>query len=255
MTYTEHQIYLFFLILVRVSSMFMVAPVFSFRGVPVRLKVGLAGLMALLLFPVVDAGPVNLEFNHLTAVILVFQEIVTGLSIGFVMSLLFAGIEMAGEFISLDMGFTMAQIFDPNFNHTVSVIGRTKNVLAVLIFLIIDGHHFLIEAVAYSYRILPLGSWGITSLAVDKMIHLTAQVFVIGIKVAAPAVVALFLTTVTMGIVARAVPQMNIFFVGFPLRITVGLLFFGFGFPIFLYLFRVLLDVFQEDTLALLKVL
>ena len=250
---TEQQIYLFFLLLVRATAMFASAPVFSDRAIPNMYKIGLGGLLAIIIFPIADAKNFDLNFNHISAVMLVFQEILTGVTIGFTISLLFAGVSFAGEYVGLDMGFTMAQVFDPTLNQTVSVIARLKNVAAILFFLILDGHHFLIQAVVYSYEVLPIGGWKISALGMEKLMMLTAQVFVIGIKVAAPVIVALFLTSVAMGIIARAVPQMNIFFVGFPIRIAAGLSFMAFGFPVFVYVFRVLLTQFQEDIIFLLK--
>lgn len=254
MAFTEHQILLFFLILVRITSLFVSAPIFSYRGVPYKFKVGAAGLISLLIFPVVDSYPVNLELTHISILLIIFKEIFTGVIIGFGMGLLFAGIQLAGEYISMDMGFSMAQIFDPNFFQQVSVITRVKSILAILLFLILDGHHFLLEAVAYSYRLVPIGSWELSNLAVDKIVRMSAQMFVLGVKISSPALVALFLTSVTMGVIARTVPQMNIFFVGFPLRIFVGLVFLALGLPLFVYVFRNLLNVFQQDIIYLLQV-
>nr|NIV03375.1 flagellar biosynthetic protein FliR [Calditrichia bacterium] len=203
MVFTEHQMLLFFLILVRMTSMVLSAPVFSSRGIPRMIKIGLSGLISLLLFPIVNSYDPQFAMNHLTVILLVFGEIFTGVMIGFSMRLLFAGVELAGEYIGVDMGFALAQVYDPNFNQQLSVIARLKNILAILIFLIIDGHHFLIEAVAYSYKVLPIGSWKLSSMAIDKFIQMSAQIFVIGIKIGAPALVALFLTSVAMGIIAR----------------------------------------------------
>lgn len=255
MAITEHQIYLFFLILVRTTSMFMSAPAFSDRAIPARYKIGLGGLVSLLLLPVVDGPAIATSFNHLTAIILVLKEMLTGIIIGFALTMLFAGVEFAGEYVSLDMGFSLVQVYDPTFNQTFSIIARLKSILAILIFLIIDGHHFLLQAVVYSYEVIPVGGWQLSYLAVDKLMRISAQVFVIGIKIAAPAIVALFLTSVAMGIIARAVPQMNIFFVGIPVRIVVGLVFLALGFPLFVMLFHKLLTSFETDIVYLLQVL
>lgn len=255
MAYTEHQIYLFFLILVRITSMFLSAPVFSFRGVPLRVKIGLGGLLALIIYPLVDATQPQLAFDHLTAVVVVFKEVLAGLSIGFTMRLLFAAVELAGEYISTDMGFSMVQMYDPTFNQMDSVIARLENILAVLIFLIIDGHHFLVEAVVYSFQLIHVGEWTLSGMAINRLIFVSSQIFAIGVKIAAPAIVALFLTSVAMGIIARAVPQMNIFFVGIPLRIGVGLFFLTLGFPIFIYLFHALIITFESHVTYLLQVM
>ena len=102
---------------------------------------------------------------------------------------------------------------------------------------------------------LPIGTWNINHVALDKIMQASAQIFILGVKIAAPAIVTLFLTSVAMGLTARAVPQMNIFFVGFPLRISVGFLSLTMAFPIFFYVFKKLLAVFENETIHLLKVM
>ncbi len=255
MNFTEHQILLFSLILVRFTSMFASAPVFGIKGIPKILKIGLAGVLAMLVFPMVDKFTPEFELNFVNALILTVGEILTGLTIGMVFNFLFSGIELAGEYVGVDMGFSMAQEFDPMFQQQISVIARLKNILAMLFFVLIDGHHFLIEAVVYSFKLLPIGTWSMTSLGINKIIHISASVFVIGIKIAAPAMVTLFLTSVAMGITARAVPQMNIFFVGFPMRIAAGFMSLIVAFPLFFYVFKMLLNSFESDVMYLLKVM
>ena len=255
MNYTEAQILLFFLIMVRIASMLLAAPIYGENGIPLILKVGFAGLISLIIFPVVNVSTAELSLNIYSAVVLVLGEILSGVTIGMVIKFLFAGVELAGQYIGTDMGLAMATAFDPMFEQQVSVIARFKNILALLLFILIDGHHFLIEAVAHSFRLLPIGTWHISHLAIDKIMHASAQVFVLGVKIAAPAIVTLFLTSVAMGLTARAVPQMNIFFVGFPLRITVGFLSLTMAFPLFFYVFKKLLAVFESDTMYILQVM
>ncbi len=255
MAYTEHQILLFFLILVRMTSLFLAAPVFSSRSVPMMFKIGMGGLISFLIFPVVEPNTPEIALDWLQVLVVVFAEIFTGVMIGFVLSFLFVGIEIAGEYIGLDMGFSMVQEIDPTFNQPLSVIARLKTNMAMLIFLLLDGHHYLIEALAYSYRTVPVGGWQLSSLAVQRIMQISAEVFVIGIKVAAPAVVTLFLTSVAMGIIARAVPQMNIFFVGIPLRMLAGFSALIFGMPLFLYVFQKLLEQFENNITYILQVM
>jgi flagellar biosynthetic protein FliR len=255
MNFSESQILLFFLVLVRFLSMVMTAPVFSIKGMPLIMKIGLAGIFALLVFPLVQNQQQEISLTVSGAVILVVGEILTGITIGMIINFLFSGIELAGEYIGVDMGLAMAQEFDPMFQQQVSVIARLKNILAMLIFVLIDGHHFLIEAVVHSFKALPIGSWTMSGPAIHKIMRLSASVFIIGVKIAAPAMVTLFLTSVAMGITARAVPQMNIFFVGFPLRISVGFLSIIMALPLFIYIFKRLLVSFESDVLYLLKVM
>ncbi|MFZ0389258.1 MAG: flagellar biosynthetic protein FliR [Calditrichia bacterium] len=255
MNLTAQQILLFFLILVRFTAMFAVAPVFSIKGIPNLLKIGMGCLLAMIVFPLVQKTTPDLELNLVNALILVFGEILTGITIGMVINFLFVGVQMAGEYIGVDMGFAMAQEFDPMFQQQVSIIARLNNILAMLFFVLIDGHHFLIEAVVHSFRLLPVGTWNISGAAIQKIMEMSSSMFVIGIKIAAPAIVTLFLVSVAMGITARAVPQMNIFFVGFPLRISTGLFSLVIAFPLFFFVFSKLLNVFEKDILYLLQVM
>lgn len=252
---TEHQILLFFLMLVRFSGVFLSAPVFSFKGVPLIYKIGLAGLLAFILFPMVDRYTGEIPLNLISTLILVFQELMVGVSIGLVLIFVFAGVQLAGEYVGIDMGFYMAQEFDPSLNQQISVITNFKNLTAMLIFLLINGHHFLIEALAYSYRVVPVGEWHLTSLALHRIMRISAEVFIIGLKISAPAFVTLFLTSIAMSIIARALPQMNIFFVGFPLRIFMGFLSLIISMPLLFYVFSKLINSFETDVMNLLKVL
>ncbi len=218
-------------------------------------KIGLGGLVSLLIFPVVEPQTPDIALDWLQVLVLMFTEMFTGVMIGFVLGFLFVGIEMAGEYIGLDMGFSMVQEIDPTFNQPLSVIARLKTNMAMLVFLLLDGHHYLIEALAYSYRTIPVGGWQLNSLAVQRIMRISAEVFIIGIKIAAPAVVTLFLTSVAMGIIARAVPQMNIFFVGIPLRMLAGFSALIFGMPLFIFVFQKLLEQFENNVNYILQVM
>ncbi|RMG63746.1 MAG: flagellar type III secretion system protein FliR [Calditrichaeota bacterium] len=255
MTVTEHQILVFFLIWVRVSALFLSAPVFGTRGIPLLWKIGFSGLVGLLLYPVVEPTVPDIALEWWTVAVLVGREILAGVSIGLVLMLLFAAVVLAGEYIGMDMGFSMVQEFDPSFQSNISILGRFNNILAMLVFLLLDGHHLLLQAMALSYRTVPIGTWSLSQPAIHRIMAISGKIFAIGLQIAAPAVVTLFLTSVAMGIIARAVPQMNIFFVGFPLRIFAGLASLMLGLPLFLYVFKRLLEVFQSDVLYLLRVM
>ena len=255
MAYTQHQILLFFLILIRMLALFMSAPVFSSSAIPTMGKIGLAGLMAFLVFPVVEPHVPDLALDWLSVLVLVATEVFTGLTIGFVLVFLFAGVEMAGEYIGLDMGFSMVQEVDPTFHQPISLVARLKSNLAIIIFLLLEGHHYLIEAIAYSFRVIPIGGWHLGTRALQRIMEMSASIFVIGIKIAAPVMVTLFLTSVAMGIIARAVPQMNIFFVGIPFRIVAGFAAMILGLPLFIYVFQKLLTAFEQNISSIMQVL
>ena len=161
------------------------------------------------------------------------KELIAGLFIGFAFLLIFLGVQMGGSLVGLQIGFGLVSVFDPQSQEQTSVIGELQFLLAMLFFLAINGHHILISSIFQSFKIIPPGAIGFSSLAAEKMVSMMAMSFVIAIKIAAPLMVTLFLTDVALGIIARTMPQMNVFIVGFPLKIGVGLVMLVFSLPLF----------------------
>ena len=131
------------------------------------------------------------------------------------------------------MGLGMANVFDPQSQEQVSLVGRFESITATLIFLAMDGHLIIIQALIRSYSILPPGGASVSQPLVEKLIDLSASVFVIGLQIGAPLIVALFLANAIVGLLARSVPQIQVFVVGFPLTLLLGFLFLFFGMPFY----------------------
>jgi flagellar biosynthetic protein FliR len=155
--------------------------------------------------------------------------------IGLLFRLLFMGVLTAGGIVGYQLGFAMVTVFDQNLSSQVSIIGRFWYMLAILIFLGINGHHLIISAFADSYALLPLGVFECNPAVGELIIKLTAFVFVIALKLAAPLMIALFLTDVALGTIAKTMPTMNVFFVGFPIKITAGLIVIALSLPVFAF--------------------
>jgi flagellar biosynthetic protein FliR len=223
----------FVLIFARMSGLMVAAPIFGETTVPPQVRAGLALLVSLVFYPIVAAPKLGADPQLLQIVHLVVVETGVGLLIGFSARLLLAGVEMAGEVAGFQMGLGLVNVVDPTFQNQVSLVAQTMTLFATLILVTMDGHHLFIQALASSYTLVPAGTAILTQNALATMTMLCGQIFVIGLKVGAPLVVSVLAANFAMGLMARSVPQMNVFVVGFPFTIGLGLVFLVLGFPYF----------------------
>lgn len=224
----------FLLVLCRVSGVMMVAPVFGSASVPAPVKVFLSLVLSVLLAPLV-AGPGAASPEGAAALALaVAGELAVGLAIGFASALLFAGVRLGGHLIDQELGLLQANLLDPVLEEQVSVVGQFKVLLATLVWLLIDGHHLLIASVSDSFRAVPLLGVRVTEgAALHLSDTLMRDVFRMGVGIAAPALVTLFLITVAMAFMARTAPEMNVFSLSFTMRLAVGLVVVALGVGLF----------------------
>ena len=232
LNYDASQLLAFILVLVRVSGIILTAPVFGSSSTPPQIKVVLSFMLALILYPFIPQITVFPDRpDHY--ILLIASEMLIGAVLGIIGRFLFGAVEFAGTIIGFQMGLAMANVLDPQSQEQISLVGRFKSVTATLIFLVMDGHLIFIQAMVRSYSILTPGSADINQPLIDKLTELSASVFVIGLQIGAPLIVALFLANAVIGLLARSVPQIQVFIVGFPLTIMLGLLFLLFGMPFF----------------------
>lgn len=219
--WTEQALVLFLLVTIRITGLLTAAPVFQSRNLPVVIRVGLAFLISLVLTPVL---PGVIELNHpATLILMVVQELLTGLLMGFVVNMIFAAFQVAGQLIEVPMGFGLVNVLDPMTGVQLPLVGQVKHIISLWIFLLVDGHHTLIRALVESYRLLPVGEPPLFTHGVELIVKAFSGMFLLAFKIALPIVGVLFLTTVGLGILVRLIPQINVFMVGFPLKILVGL--------------------------------
>lgn len=216
----------FFWVLVRVSILFFLLPLFGERGIPALWKAGLSFVVALILTPVVPPPP---GYPNTAPEILVgvLSEAIMGLLLAFVVKLNFAAFQLAGQFMSFQMGFSMARAVDPATGAQSNSLSQFLYLFAILVFFAIDGHHLLLRALAASFDTVPPNSFHLNPSLSGILVKAGSQMFLIALKLAAPIMIALFLSNLCLGIVARTVPQMNILMIGFPINIGLGLVFFG----------------------------
>lgn len=216
------RILLFTLLLARVSGLVAVAPFLGERLVPVRVRALFAGTLALLMLSFAPQPP-RMPVNLVDLVVLAAGEVMIGLALGFAGRLLIQAFEMAGHIIAIQMGFAMAQVFDPMQGHSGNLLGRWMWIVGMTLFLGLNGHHHLLRALGGSLDLAPPGS-GFPAVGVtEAIVRLGGDSFVTALRIGAPVIGILLLTTVALGILARTVPQMNVFVVGFPVKIAAGI--------------------------------
>lgn len=212
---------LFLLILCRWAGMIMLSPVFGARGVPAMVKLGLAAGITVILYPLILAGNPQIPSDTLAYVALIIKETLVGLVIGFVIYAITAILEGAGKLIDLSMSFNMSGAIDPVFGVQSALMGNFQIVLAIMLILATNAHHYLIAAMVKSYTYVPINPEGIP-LGLNFYILLIRNIFSLAVQLALPVVGALFLVEIGVGLLMRAVPQMNIFAVIFPVKILFG---------------------------------
>lgn len=223
----------FLLIVVRVSTMLFVFPIFSAKQIPLLVRIGLAFLISFVLYRSVPIGAPLMDMGSLFAAVV--SQVVIGLIVGFVAYLVFMGIQFAGEIIDLQIGFAVANVISPESQQQVTVIGEFELTLATLIFLATDSHLLLLQGIGGSFHLLPLPYVNLEPSLVPNVVMFLQEAFLIVLKIAAPPAVALFFVNLALGLMARVAPQMNVFVVGFPLQIGVGLLMLAVSIPLLGY--------------------
>ncbi|MNN17296.1 Flagellar biosynthetic protein FliR [compost metagenome] len=235
----------FLLIFCRIASFFVVAPIFASRSVPGTFKIGLSAMIALIVYLV--SGIHQTVPVDLTYFLFIVREILIGLLMGYVATLMFSVIQMAGAFIDLQIGFSIANVIDPMTGASAPMISNFKYMVATLLFLSINGHHYLLQAIMRSYTWIPLNNDFFSRIysgnLSEFLLRTFSESFILAFQMSAPLVVALFLTDVALGFLARTAPQFNVFVIGVPLKIIVGLLLLLLLMPSLIYAFEYLFQV------------
>ena len=244
------QLILFCMVLMRVAALIAAIPVFSSRNIPVMIKAGLALAIALAIYPILDLRGIDGLNSWGVLVLGAVTEALLGVCIGLLVRLLFAGIQMAGQIAGYQMGLAIANIMDPATSLQIPVLAQAYNLMAMLIFLTIDAHHWFFRSLVDSFDRLPLFQFRLSASLLGHLVDTAGAMFVIAIKIGAPVIVVLLLTSVAFGLLARTVPQMNVFIVAMPLKIVVGLAFVIFSLPYSRLFIITLFRNFSEDLTA-----
>ena len=236
---------LFILGLTRILAMIVQVPVLGGQNIPAQVKIGLGVVLTLILFPtqLAVANPPQLDLLGLA--LSIFKELLIGLLAGFAAVLTFGAVEIAGEVLGQGSGFASSRIFNPAISDTGSSFNQLFVMVALLIFLLMDGHHAFIVAIQRTFEIIPIGG-AIPLDKIDLLAHMTSQLVMAGVQLGLPLLAALTLADLALGLLARVAPQVQIYFLGLPLKVGIALyglgIFFLVAFPVVSNLFEPLGD-------------
>ncbi len=214
----------FVMVLTRISAFFMVLPVFGWRAIPVRIKVGLTVLLAIFFSVITPLVIVPNRVSVLEAILLIANEATYGLALGLIAAIVFSAVKLSGRIIERQMGLAMAQVLDPLTGERTQPLGSLLEMIFILLFLSANGHHLFLLIISKSYEAFPAGSIPTIPILTGGVVKAGSAMLIAGLKLAAPILAAFLLLMVVLAVLARIVPEMNILFISLPLRVGLGLL-------------------------------
>ncbi len=235
---SQAQLEIFLLSMFRSAGLMATAPIFSHKTLPLQWRFAFSMILALLTFRFISFGNAAMPSGLVELLGVGVTEFLLGALIGFVFYLLFIGVQFAGGIIGFQIGFAIVNVVDPMTSQNISIVSQFQFLIATLIFLVMDGHHMIISAVMDSFKLVPMATVVFHFANADQIIRLSAGVLVIAVKIASPVMLTIILIDTALGILSRTVPQMNIFIVGFPVKIMMGLFMVGLSLPVLAYVFK-----------------
>ena len=239
---------LYFLVFLRVTGVFVVSPIFGRQNLPTYYKIGFSFFITLIIASsAVIVAPVSYG-TSVEYVLLAAREFLVGASVGFIPYLMFSAIYLAGQIIDMKIGFSMVNVLDPVSNIQIPITANFYYILCMLMFISVNAHHMVILTLSKSYGLIPLGSFHIDGDLIRALMRLFSDIFTVGFRIAAPIVFTTLLTDVALGIISKAMPQINVFMVGMPLKILVGIVIMIVTLPAMLYIFGSLFNNIGLET-------
>jgi flagellar biosynthetic protein FliR len=208
--------------LLRISALFVAVPLFSLKAVPARVRLILSVALTFVVMPLLPAFPAIDMFSY-DGIRVALTQVLIGLSGGFIVQMVFSTVVFAGQGIALSMGLGFASMIDPQNGQQVPVVAQLYVITGTLVFLGLDGHLLLINMLLDSFTSLPIGIDGLTKADVWAIIAWSSRMFAGGLLLAMPVIVSLLLVNISFGVATRAAPQLNIFSVGFPVTLMLGI--------------------------------
>ena len=222
MTISIAQAQLFFLALTRVLAILVQVPVFGSEVIPTQTKLGLGAVLAMIVLPwsPLPAGVESIPWLLFGTLIL--RELIIGLLAGFAAALTFGAFQMTGKLIDMSSGFGAGQVFNPAMSEAGGTLDQFFILVVMLYFLITNGHHIFLQGLQATFIVLPLNQ-PLPAINPEALLLMTSGLITAGIQMALPVIGALFLTDLTLGLLAKVAPQINVFFLGLPIKVWVGL--------------------------------
>ncbi len=231
----QDQVAVFLLVFVRVSGIFFLTPVYGSRNVPAHVKVALGLAVTYILYPMVYQPGIPIPEQWLPYLFLVASEFVAGMIIGFVSSLVFTAIQMCGQILDTQIGFGIVNVIDPQSGNQVPLVGNFLYILAIMVFLALNGHHVVLGALVASFKLIPMTGVVFNAAISQFVVALMKGIFLIAIQISLPVLATLLLIDISLGILSRTMPQMNIFIVGVPAKIFAGIFVLSLVLPFYIF--------------------
>lgn len=214
-------------ILLRVSIIFFLVPIFAGHQVPATVKALVTMALSCMMYGLVGKTLTPLPLDMAAVLWIILGEVLLGAFLALVVLMVFAGFQLAGELISFQMGFGFAQSVDPQSGGSMMVLSRWYQIMATLIFFSLNGHHVIISGMVESFRNIPMGGFSTGATSFQHILAISGEIFVIAIKLSAPITVAILLSQLALGLASKFAPQVNILATSFPVTILLGFLFMG----------------------------
>lgn len=244
---------MFILVFVRMTGLFVVSPIFGRRNIPVYLKVGFALTTSLLLMNAVKMNPVDFGENLYSYSLIIFKEFIVGIILGYIANVIFDAILMAGQMIDMQVGFGMVNVLDPISNIQVPISANFYYMISMMVLMASNGHHIIMRGLFESYKFIPAGKTAFNSILMNDVLASFSKMFLIGFKISAPVIAAVLVTDIALGIISKSIPQLNVFAVGMPAKIILGILVMVVTIPAFIYLVGFMVGELDNEMLKVIK--
>lgn len=242
-------------IFLRITAMVFSAPVFSHAAIPTIAKIFLALILAYISFLTIDKSKIVIDPNFISIAVNGAKEIITGLIMGFTLNFTFYGISYAGTLIGWDIGLMFAEVLNPLEETNNNIVGEVIFYIAMLVFFMINGHHYIISAIVASFKVIPLTKFTVNEPLLQLITRYSFSVFTIALKIASPIVVAFFLVHIAEGIISRVIPNIQVFFITQPIKIGLGFAFLAALAPIYVFALKSLLHAYEDQLMEIIKVM
>jgi flagellar biosynthetic protein FliR len=252
---SEPQVILFGLILLRMIAFIVSSAVLGSQNVGAKVKLLLSIILSVLIFPTVKVAPADLAAMPDNLIILAARELMIGVTLGFLTRLFFFTVAMTGELVSISIGLGAAQMFNPMMGSNSNTLEQFYNTLATLIFFAINGHHLLITGIAQSYELIPLAQMKLSLGPYAEIATFAQEMMLMGIKMSAPILAAILVTNMAMGVLGKAVPQINVLVTSMPVTLMIGFVLMFLCIPLIVVEMNGVVDITHTKMMMVMKAL
>lgn len=223
------------LILLRTGGFVAAAPLFSSRGIPMTLKVLLTVVLSLSIYIFSFSGTILPQLTDALYLLYAMREILMGLTMGYVVQIVYSAVQMAGQLVDFQIGFSISAVYNPMSGTTQAIMGRLYTMTALVLIFVTDAHHLILGAFYKSFEVLPLGAAFSLTTGMGWILKTFSIFFAIAFQIAVPILLVLLMTDLVMGLVSRTIPSLNVLMLGMPLKTMIGLVFSMMGLPVLIH--------------------